>query len=79
MELEKISGLLDSALWRNAQASRTKPAEVEEATNLLSATRSCFRHTALDHTSALTLLQARKRTELLSTVSAKLVFVEGVV
>lgn len=68
MELDKISNLLDSALLRNAQVNRTKPSEVEEATNLLSATRSGFRHTALDYTNALTLLQARKRNELLSTV-----------
>jgi len=74
-ELEKVSGLLDSALWKNAQALKSKPAEVEDATNLLNATRSAFKHQAVNHASALTLLHARNRTELLDTVS--LIFRQG--
>ncbi|GLH03543.1 ArfGAP with SH3 domain, ANK repeat and PH domain-containing protein [Gryllus bimaculatus] len=65
---EKISVDLDNVLTRNSQALRTKPAEVEEAQNLLCATRSCFRHTALDYVHAVSLLQTRKRHEVLSTL-----------
>ncbi|XP_047029979.1 arf-GAP with coiled-coil, ANK repeat and PH domain-containing protein 2 [Helicoverpa zea] len=64
---EKISNDLDTALNRNSQVSRHKCAEVEEVMNLLLATRSCFRHTALDHVQKITMLQARKRHEILAT------------
>lgn len=65
---EKISGDLDVALSRNSQASRSRPLETEEANNLLAATRACFRHTALDHVHCVTMLQARKRHEILGTL-----------
>jgi Arf-GAP/coiled-coil/ANK repeat/PH domain-containing protein len=45
----KISGDLDSALIKNAAVSKSKPAEVEDAKNLLMATQSCFRYTGLDY------------------------------
>ncbi len=46
----KISTDLDSALQKNAAASpRGRPAEADDAANLLTATRSCFRYTALDY------------------------------
>ncbi|XP_061715954.1 arf-GAP with coiled-coil, ANK repeat and PH domain-containing protein 2 [Cydia pomonella] len=64
---DKISNDLDLALNRNSQVSRHKPTDVEEAVNLLLATRSCFRHTALDHVQKITMLQARKRHEILAT------------
>ncbi|XP_049873379.1 arf-GAP with coiled-coil, ANK repeat and PH domain-containing protein 2 [Pectinophora gossypiella] len=64
---EKISNDLDIALNRNSQVSRHKPQDVEEVVNLLLATRSCFRHTALDHVQKITMLQARKRHEILAT------------
>ncbi|XP_072949106.1 arf-GAP with coiled-coil, ANK repeat and PH domain-containing protein 2 [Epargyreus clarus] len=64
---EKISNDLDIALNRNSQVSRHKPIDVEEVVNLLLATRSCFRHTALDHVQKITMLQARKRHEILAT------------
>ncbi|CAG9786632.1 unnamed protein product [Diatraea saccharalis] len=64
---EKISNDLDIALNRNSQVSRHKSMDVEEAVNLLLATRSCFRHTALDHVHKITMLQARKRHEILAT------------
>lgn len=66
---EKISVDLDTALSRNSQAPRNKPLEAEETQNLLSATRSCFRHTALDYVHSISLLQAKKRHEVLGTVS----------
>ncbi|XP_045536757.1 arf-GAP with coiled-coil, ANK repeat and PH domain-containing protein 3 [Papilio machaon] len=64
---DKISNDLDIALIRNSQVSRHKTSDVEEAVNLLLATRSCFRHTALDHVQKITMLQARKRHEILAT------------
>ncbi|XP_071634413.1 arf-GAP with coiled-coil, ANK repeat and PH domain-containing protein 2 isoform X1 [Temnothorax longispinosus] len=65
---EKISGDLDVALNRNSQVPKSRPVEYEEASNILSATRSCFRHTALDYIHALTMLQAHKRHEILGTL-----------
>ncbi|XP_011152724.1 arf-GAP with coiled-coil, ANK repeat and PH domain-containing protein 2 isoform X2 [Harpegnathos saltator] len=65
---ERISSDLDVALNRNSQIPKSRPMEYEEASNILSATRSCFRHTALDYIHALTMLQARKRHEILGTL-----------
>ncbi|XP_066997590.2 arf-GAP with coiled-coil, ANK repeat and PH domain-containing protein 2 [Anabrus simplex] len=65
---EKISVDLDAVLTRNSQAPRSRPHEAEETQNLLCATRSCFRHTALDYVRALSLLQAKKRHEVLGTL-----------
>ncbi|XP_011703691.1 PREDICTED: arf-GAP with coiled-coil, ANK repeat and PH domain-containing protein 2 [Wasmannia auropunctata] len=65
---ERISGDLDIALNRNSQIPKSRPVEYEEASNILSATRSCFRHTALDYIHALTMLQAHKRHEILGTL-----------
>ncbi|XP_023934797.1 arf-GAP with coiled-coil, ANK repeat and PH domain-containing protein 2 [Bicyclus anynana] len=64
---DKISNDLDIALNRNSQVSRHKPTDAEEVMNLLLATRSCFRHTALDHVHKITMLQARKRHDILAT------------
>ncbi|XP_008553293.1 arf-GAP with coiled-coil, ANK repeat and PH domain-containing protein 2 [Microplitis demolitor] len=65
---EKISNDLDIALNRNSQVPKTRPAEYEEVSNILSATRSCFRHTSLDYVHALTMLQARRRHEILGSL-----------
>ncbi|XP_011163898.2 arf-GAP with coiled-coil, ANK repeat and PH domain-containing protein 2 [Solenopsis invicta] len=65
---ERISSDLDIALNRNSQVPKSRPVEYEEASNILSATRSCFRHTALDYIHALTMLQAHKRHEILGTL-----------
>ena len=45
----KISSELDSALLKNAGVSRSRPADVDDASNLLTATQSCFRYTALGY------------------------------
>ena len=45
----KISSDLDSALYKNSCVSKSRPNEVEEVTNLLTATQSCFRYTTLDY------------------------------
>ncbi|XP_053678347.1 arf-GAP with coiled-coil, ANK repeat and PH domain-containing protein 2, partial [Anopheles nili] len=64
----KVSENMDAAVYKNAQVSRNRPADVVEAENLLSASRSCFSHTALDYVNYITLLQNRKRHEILATL-----------
>ncbi|XP_017881332.1 arf-GAP with coiled-coil, ANK repeat and PH domain-containing protein 2 isoform X2 [Ceratina calcarata] len=65
---EKISADLDVALNRNSQVPKSRSTEYEETSNILSATRSCFRHTALDYIHSLTMIQSRKRHEVLGTL-----------
>lgn len=65
---EKISADLDVALNRNSQVPKSRSNEYEETSNILSATRSCFRHTALDYIHSLTMIQSRKRHEVLGTL-----------
>lgn len=65
---QKVSENLDGALNKNAQVNKNKPTDVMETENFLSATKSCFHHTALDYVNALTMLQARKKPEVLSTL-----------
>ena len=60
----KLSQDLDSALYKNAAVSKSKVVDVEEATNMLTATQSCFNYTALDYVYLMTMLQAKKRHEI---------------
>ena len=46
---EKISDDMDNALLKNAQSPKSKPQEWEESSNVLTATRACFRHNLLDY------------------------------
>ncbi|EEC06820.1 centaurin beta, putative [Ixodes scapularis] len=64
---EKMSDDLDNALFRNSAVPRSKPAECEDAHNVLIATRSCFQHLALDYVHQLSCLQSKKRHEVLQT------------
>lgn len=48
-QFDKVSEEKEAALSKNAQAPRNKQHEVEEATNILNATRKCFRHIVLDY------------------------------
>jgi len=57
----KISNDLDSALNKNAAVSKSRPADLEDASNLLTATRSCFRYTGMDYVFQISMLQAKKR------------------
>ena len=70
----KLSQDLDSALYKNAAVSKSKAVDVEEATNMLTATQSCFNYTALDYVYLMTMLQAKKRHEI---VDALLVLVNA--
>ncbi|KAI9581162.1 hypothetical protein GQX74_011702 [Glossina fuscipes] len=64
----KVSEGYDNALIKNAQASKNRTQEVQEAANILSATKSCFQHTALDYVNYITLVQSRKVPSILSTL-----------
>lgn len=57
-QFDKVSEEKEAALIKNAQAPRNKQHEVEEATNILTATRKCFRHIVLDY-----VLQVQRLTE----------------
>ncbi|EFX85448.1 hypothetical protein DAPPUDRAFT_314258 [Daphnia pulex] len=63
---DKISADLDTALARHAQAPKnSNKNQVDETSNVLIATRSCFRYTALDHLYTISLVQSKKRHEIL--------------
>lgn len=48
-QFDKASEEKEVALVKNAQVPRNKPHEVDEATNILTTTRKCFRHISLDY------------------------------
>ncbi|KAM4693920.1 arf-GAP with coiled-coil, ANK repeat and PH domain-containing protein 2 isoform 2-T2 [Discoglossus pictus] len=67
-QFEKVSEEKENALAKNAQVQRTKLHEVEEATNILTATRKCFRHIALDYVLQINVLQSKRRSEILKSM-----------
>ncbi|KAM3835380.1 arf-GAP with coiled-coil, ANK repeat and PH domain-containing protein 2 isoform 2-T2 [Vipera latastei] len=67
-QFEKVSEEKENALAKNAQAPRNKQHEVEEATNVLTATRKCFRHIALDYVLQINVLQSKRRSEILKSM-----------
>ncbi|KAM5164610.1 arf-GAP with coiled-coil, ANK repeat and PH domain-containing protein 2 isoform 1-T1 [Mantella aurantiaca] len=67
-QFEKVSEEKENALAKNAQVQRTKQHEMEEATNILTATRKCFRHIALDYVLQINVLQSKKRSEILKSM-----------
>ncbi|KAH0624307.1 hypothetical protein JD844_008011, partial [Phrynosoma platyrhinos] len=66
-QFEKVSEEKETALAKNAQVPRNKQHEVEEATNILTATRKCFRHVALDYVLQINVLQSKRRSEILKS------------
>ncbi|KAG3271573.1 ArfGAP with coiled-coil, ankyrin repeat and PH domains 2 [Ictidomys tridecemlineatus] len=74
-QFEKVSEEKENALVKNAQVQRNKQHEVEEATNILTATRKCFRHIALDYVLQINVLQSKRRSEILSYSFTNLLFV----
>lgn len=74
---EKISSEYDNVLIRNSHTPRNKPQEVEEVQNILVAVRSCFSHQTLDYVNSIGVLQAKKRHEILSTVSVRITIIIG--
>ncbi|CAL8309727.1 unnamed protein product [Lota lota] len=67
-QFDKVSEEKEAALARNAQAPRNKQHEVEEATNILTATRKCFRHIVLDYVLQINVLQSKRRSEILKSM-----------
>ncbi|KAJ8914563.1 hypothetical protein NQ315_010027, partial [Exocentrus adspersus] len=65
---EKISSEYDNVLLRNSHTPRSKQQEVEEVQNILVAVRSCFGHQTLDYVNSISVLQSKKRHEILSTL-----------
>ncbi|XP_035764117.1 arf-GAP with coiled-coil, ANK repeat and PH domain-containing protein 2-like [Neolamprologus brichardi] len=66
-QFDKVSEEKETALIKNAQAPRNKQHEVEEATNILTATRKCFRHIVLDYVLQINVLQSKRRSEILKS------------
>ncbi|XP_069753143.1 arf-GAP with coiled-coil, ANK repeat and PH domain-containing protein 2-like isoform X2 [Narcine bancroftii] len=67
-QFDKVSEEKENALAKNAQVQRNKQHEVEEATNILTATRKCFRHIALDYVLQINVLQSKRRYEILKSM-----------
>ncbi|XP_029326513.1 arf-GAP with coiled-coil, ANK repeat and PH domain-containing protein 2 isoform X3 [Mus caroli] len=67
-QFEKVSEEKENALVKNAQVQRNKQHEVEEAANILTATRKCFRHIALDYVLQINVLQSKRRSEILKSM-----------
>ncbi|XP_066537078.1 arf-GAP with coiled-coil, ANK repeat and PH domain-containing protein 2-like [Hoplias malabaricus] len=67
-QFDKVSEEKEVALVKNAQVPRNKPHEVDEATNILTTTRKCFRHIALDYVLQINVLQSKKRLEILKSM-----------
>lgn len=65
---EKMSAELDNVLLRNSQTPKSKPNDVEEVENMLTATRSCFKYQSLDYVNSISKMQVRKRHEILDTL-----------
>ena len=70
----KISNDLDSALNKNSAASKSKTTDLEDASNLLTATRSCFRYTGMDYVYQISMLQSQKRYIILDALGNFIVF-----
>lgn len=64
----KISENYDGALNKNSQVNKSRPQEIIEAENYVCSTKSQFQHSALDYVNYITLLQHKKRPEILSTL-----------
>ncbi|XP_015234995.1 PREDICTED: arf-GAP with coiled-coil, ANK repeat and PH domain-containing protein 1 [Cyprinodon variegatus] len=69
-EFERCSETLEGALARNAQAPRGKQHEVEEATNALLGARKAFRSGALDYVLEINVIEAKKKSDILSAMLA---------
>lgn len=64
----KISENYDGALNKNSQVNKNRPQEIIEAENYVCSTKSQFQHSALDYVNYITLLQRKKKPEILSTL-----------
>ncbi|XP_063074805.1 arf-GAP with coiled-coil, ANK repeat and PH domain-containing protein 2-like [Engraulis encrasicolus] len=67
-QFDKVSEEKEVALVKNSQVPRNKTHEVDEATNILTTTRKCFRHIALDYVLQINVLQSKRRSEILKSM-----------
>ncbi|MGH0186803.1 UNVERIFIED_CONTAM: hypothetical protein FKN15_022567 [Acipenser sinensis] len=67
-EFDKSSESLENSLIRNAQAPRNKQHEVDEASAALLTARRAFRNEALDYVLQITVIESKKKTEVLSAM-----------
>ncbi|XP_062401386.1 arf-GAP with coiled-coil, ANK repeat and PH domain-containing protein 3b [Sardina pilchardus] len=67
-QFDRVREDMEIAQVKNAQAPRSKPHEVEEATTALTVSRKCFRHLALDYVLQINVLQAKKKFEILDSM-----------
>ncbi|MBN3275032.1 ACAP2 protein, partial [Polyodon spathula] len=67
-EFDKSSENLENSLIRNAQAPRNKQHEVDEASSALLTARRAFRNEALDYVLQITVIESKKKTEVLSSM-----------
>ncbi|XP_041129844.1 arf-GAP with coiled-coil, ANK repeat and PH domain-containing protein 3-like isoform X1 [Polyodon spathula] len=67
-QFDKVREDVEIAQVKNAQAPRNKPHEAEEAMGTLTVTRKCFRHLALDYVLQISVLQAKKKFEILDAM-----------
>lgn len=67
--LEKLQQEYETALHRNSSIPKGKSAEAEEALSTLSAARINYRAAAVEMVFSITILQQRKRFEILDNVS----------
>ncbi|KAJ0036320.1 hypothetical protein NQD34_004997 [Periophthalmus magnuspinnatus] len=65
---DRVREDMEIAQVKNAQAPRTKPHEVEEATSALCLSRKYYRHLALDYVLQINVLQAKKKFEILDAM-----------
>ncbi|XP_077998264.1 arf-GAP with coiled-coil, ANK repeat and PH domain-containing protein 2-like isoform X2 [Glandiceps talaboti] len=65
---DKISDDLENAFAKHAQVNKAKPGEAEDTYNVLTATRSAFAHTALDYVCQISVVDSKKRYEILNTL-----------
>ena len=64
----KVSTELDNALYKNSAVSKSKVNDVDEASNLLIASQSAFNYSAVDYVYSITMIQSRKRHEILDAL-----------
>lgn len=64
----KVSENYDGALYKNSQVNKNRMPEIIEAENYVFSTKSQFQHSALDYVNYITMLQCKKRPEILSTL-----------
>lgn len=69
--MEKLQQEYEAALHKNSAIPKGKNAEAEEAVNSLSAARINYRSAAIEMVYSITVLQQRKRFEILDNVSLK--------